>query len=71
MGFLLGDMLGSPFEGFGYQAAVRGYMKKIGSYTDDTLMYLSVLKSLKKSKDLSKCWQIIGAKRELSNYAIR
>ncbi|MCK4825439.1 ADP-ribosylglycohydrolase family protein [bacterium] len=54
MGFLLGDMLGSPFEGFGYQAAIRGYMKKIGSYTDDTLMYLSVLKSFARHIPLSK-----------------
>lgn len=54
LGFLLGDILGSPFEGFGYRAARAGYLKKIGSYTDDTLMYLSVLKAYKNKTPLAK-----------------
>jgi ADP-ribosylglycohydrolase len=54
MGFLLGDILGSPFEGFGYRAAQAGYLKRVGSYTDDTLMYLSVLKAYKRKTPLSK-----------------
>jgi ADP-ribosylglycohydrolase len=54
MGFLLGDMLGSPFEGFSHTAAAEGYLKKIGSYTDDTLLFLSVLKAFSKHKPLCK-----------------
>jgi ADP-ribosylglycohydrolase len=54
LGFLLGDMLGSPFEGFGHRAARDGYLKRIGSYTDDTLMYLSVLKAFKEKTPLAK-----------------
>ncbi|MBA7710160.1 hypothetical protein ES703_119093 [subsurface metagenome] len=54
MGFLLGDILGSPFEGFSHTVAAEGYLKKIGSYTDDTLMYLSVLKAYSKHQPLCK-----------------
>ncbi len=54
MGFILGDMLGSPFEGFSHTTAAEGYLKKIGSYTDDTLMYLSVLKAYSKHQLLCK-----------------
>jgi len=46
-GFLLGDILGAPFEGRSFRDAQNGYLKKIGSYTDDTLMYLAVLKSFR------------------------
>lgn len=54
LGFLLGDMLGSPFEGFGYKAAAEGYLKKIGSYTDDTLMYLAVLEAFARRRPLAR-----------------
>ncbi len=54
LGFLLGDMLGSPFEGFSRRAAAAGYLKQIGSYTDDTLMYLSVLEAFARTRPLAR-----------------
>jgi len=51
-GFMLGDMLGAPFEGLGKSEAGQGFLRKVGSYTDDTLMYLSVLHACAKRTDL-------------------
>lgn len=52
IGFLIGDMFGAPFEAKSKYEAMSGFGKRIGSYTDDTLMYLSVLKSFKKNISL-------------------
>lgn len=52
-GFLLGDMFGSPFESRSTDEAKKGFGHTVGSYTDDTLMYLSVMKSFKMNLPLS------------------
>ncbi len=53
-GFLLGDKIGAPFEGKSKNDASKNYLKIIGSYTDDSLMFLSVLKAFKKKLKFEK-----------------
>ncbi len=53
VGFMFGDMAGAPFENQGRIKAETGFLKEIGSYTDDTLMYVSVLNAYSKNSDLS------------------